>query len=273
MKSPFPGMDPYIELCGLWEDFHHLLIAKIGEAIADVLPRGYTVTTAVRSYIVLAEPEGKDESLAKPDVTITHPKSSKTSRQRGGTAVAEPEGDTESVPMQSYVAEEFKESFIEIYARREERILITCLEVLSPSNKRRGTEGWFQYERKRQALLLGKANFIEIDLLRGGDKMPMQTPWPDCPYTLLVSPAYRAPYCRVWKGHFQRRLPPIPVPLLRPDPNLTLDLQPLIDGIYDRFRYEEQIDYTQSLTRPWSAHRGRRRAPLTEIPPLLMDGL
>ncbi len=21
MKSPFPGMDPYIDACGLWEDF------------------------------------------------------------------------------------------------------------------------------------------------------------------------------------------------------------------------------------------------------------
>ena len=54
------------------------------------------------------------------------------------------------------------------------------------SNKRQGSEGWQVYERKRQALLLGKANFIEIDLLRGGHKMPMLTPWPDSPYTLLV---------------------------------------------------------------------------------------
>ena len=31
MKSPFPGMDPYIEACGLWEGFHNRLIAKIDE--------------------------------------------------------------------------------------------------------------------------------------------------------------------------------------------------------------------------------------------------
>ena len=29
MKSPFPGMDPYIEACGLWRDFHGHLIEKI----------------------------------------------------------------------------------------------------------------------------------------------------------------------------------------------------------------------------------------------------
>ena len=28
MRSPFPGMDPYIEACGLWEDFHEALIAQ-----------------------------------------------------------------------------------------------------------------------------------------------------------------------------------------------------------------------------------------------------
>jgi Protein of unknown function (DUF4058) len=26
MKSPFTGMDPYIEACGLWGDFHSHLI-------------------------------------------------------------------------------------------------------------------------------------------------------------------------------------------------------------------------------------------------------
>src|SRR5947199_4656650 len=128
--------------------------------------------------------------------------------------------------MQAFIAEKFEESFVEIYAELEERILVTCIEVLSPSNKRPGTEGWQVYERKRQALLLGKANFIEIDLLRGGHKFPMLTPWPDSPYTLLVCRAFNAPYCRAWRAHFQRPLPVIPVPLLYPEPDLQLDLQP-----------------------------------------------
>ena len=112
--------------------------------------------------------------------------------------------------MQAFVAEKFEETFVEIYAEREERVLVTCIEVLSPSNKRQGTEGWREYERKRQAMLLGSANFIEIDLLRGGQKMPMLTAWPDSPYTLLVCRQEQAPSCRVWPGHFRRRLPTYP---------------------------------------------------------------
>jgi hypothetical protein len=249
MQSPFPGMDPYLEKRGLWEGFHDRLIHKIDESLAQVLPRGYTIDTAVRSYVVLMEAEGKKESLAKPDVAVTEPAPEKKPRKKkGGVAVAEPSEAGESVPMQAFVAEEFEEKFVEIYAEGEKRILVTCIEVLSPANKRKGTKGWRKYERKRQAMLLGRANFIEIDLLRGGDKMPMLTPWPDSPYTLLVSRAEDAPYCRVWLAHFQRRLPVIPVPLLAPDPDLTLDLQPLLDGIYALGRYDERIDYTRPLT-------------------------
>jgi hypothetical protein len=198
-----------------------------------MLPRGYTIDTATRSYVVLMEAEGKKEHPAQPDITIS--------------AVAEPAEAAESVPMQAFIAETFEENFVEIYAEWEERTLVTCIEVLSPSNKRRGTEGWRQFERKRQAMLLGRANFIEIDLLRGGDKFPMLTPWPDCPYTLLVSRQIDAPYCRVWPAHFQRRLPVIPVPLFSPDPDLSLDLQPLLDGIYALGRYDERIDYARPL--------------------------
>jgi hypothetical protein len=248
MKSPFPGMDPYFEACGFWEDLHGHLIEGIYRAIARVLPRGYIANTAVRSYVVLVESEGKDPSLAKPDVTITQQAGKKPRKSKGGVAVAEPAEDAESVPMQAFIAEEFEERFIEIYAQREERVLVTCIEVLSPSNKRPDTEGWHQYARKRQAMLLGQANFIEIDLLRGGSKMPMLTPWPNCPYTLLVSRMARPTRARVWKAYFDRPLPPIPVPLLSSDPDLSLDLQPLIDDIYSLGRYDEQINYGRPLT-------------------------
>ncbi len=247
MKSPFPGMNPYLEAPGLWERFHNHLIEDIYRAIAAILPPGYTADTAVRSYVVLMETEGKKDHLVKADVGVTEGRTRKRSK-KGGVALAE--AHAEPVQMRAFVAETFKETFVEIYAEQEERILVTCIEVLSPSNKRPGTEGWEQYERKRQAMLLGQANFIEIDLLRSGKKMPMLDPWPKSPYTLLLCRQRDAPYCRVWPASFQRRLPVIPVPLLGPTPDLRLDLQPLIDGIYSLGRYHERIDYARPLMPP-----------------------
>jgi hypothetical protein len=249
MKSPFPGMDPYIEACGLWEGFHSRLIHRIDDTLAQVLPHGYTIDTATRTYVVLLETEGKKPHLMKPDVAVTEAAHRTKPRQKkGGVAVAESPTAAESVGMRAFIAEKVQETFIEIYTEGDERVLVTCIEVLSPANKRQNTEGWTEYERKRQAMLLGQANFIEIDLLRGGHKLPMLDPWPACPYTLLVCRRTDAPYCRVWPAHFQRRLPVIPVPLADPDPDLSLDLQPLLDGIYALGRYDERIVYTRPLS-------------------------
>jgi hypothetical protein len=262
-------MDPYIEGSGLWEDFHNHLIDAIYRALAPNLPRGYTASTATRSYAVLLEAEGKVEHLAKPDVAITEPaRGKKPRKKKGGVTVAQPTEYAGSVPMQAFVAEKFRETFVEIYLQGEERTLVTCIEVLSPSNKRPGTEGWREYQRKRQSMLLGQANFLELDLLRGGQKPPMRTPWPDSPYTLLVSWAMDAPHCRVWPGHFNERLPVIPVPLLDPQPDLHLDLQPLLDDIYTLGRYGEMLDYERPLQPPlpatqaaWLRERLRQRQP------------
>src|SRR5437762_4953724 len=115
--------------------------------------------------------------------------------------------------MQAFVAEEHREAFIEIYEDDPKRRLVTCIEVLSPSNKRKKSKGRRLYLRKRQSLLMGSASLIEIDLLRGGQRMPMLNDWPDSPYTLLVCRESRAPLCTVWPAHFQQPLPTLPVPL------------------------------------------------------------
>jgi hypothetical protein len=69
----------------------------------------------------------------------------------------------------------------------------------------------------------------------------------------MVARAKKAQLCQVWAGHFARPLPAIPVPLARPDPAILLGLQPLIEGIYQRYRYERSIDYGNTLTPPLSA--------------------
>ncbi len=38
MRSPFPGMDPFIESFGLWEDFHSKLIGEMERTLASLVP-------------------------------------------------------------------------------------------------------------------------------------------------------------------------------------------------------------------------------------------
>jgi Protein of unknown function (DUF4058) len=249
VKSPFPGMDPYIEGCGLWEDFHSHLIQKIGEKLADVAPERYLVRTGERSYVVLVESEGKKKYPFLPDVSVSVPRRRKRTTKKGGTALAEPNGEAEPMTLRPFIQEEHREAFIEIYDANPSQRLVTSIEVLSPSNKRPGTEGWELYQRKRQSLLLGDVSLVEFDLLRGGQRMPMFDPWPESTYTLLVARA-KTQLCRVWRAYCLRPLPPIHVPLAKPDHDIPLDVQPMIDEIYQRFRYQRSIDYAKPLSPP-----------------------
>jgi hypothetical protein len=269
MKSPFPGMDPYIEAAGLWADFHNHVVEGIFDHLAATVPEHYLVRTGERSYVVLVEAEGKESRPFLPDVSV-HQLGAPPAPTAGeqATAVAEPATETEAVSVRAFIDERFRESFVEVYATEPEVRLVTCIEVLSPSNKRRGTEGWDLYLRKRQALLLGAANFVEIDLLRGGQKMPMLDPMPQAPYYLLVCRQRRAPYCKVWPAHYRRALPTIPVPLAGPDPDVSLSLQPMVEAVYARSRYYRSIDYAKPLTPPlgddeqkWLAEQLRARQP------------
>jgi len=253
MKSPFPGMDPYIEACGLWEDFHQHLIEQIAWQLADVVPERYIVRTGERSYLVLAKSDDKMRYPFLPDVHISTPRGRKKGGKKSGMAVAEPVAGEKPHILRAFIEEEHRETFVEIYETDPEKRLVTSIEILSPSNKRPGTEGWDLYLRKRQSLMLDRMNLVEFDLLRGGQRMPMLDPWPDSPYALMVERA-RKPYaCHVWEGHFQRPLPSIEVPLAKPDPDIPLSLQPLLDTIYQRFRYAQSINYAAELTPPPSA--------------------
>lgn len=251
MKSPFPGMDPFIEDRRLWKDFHDDLIAEIKRAIAEVLPRRYIVRTAARSYIALVEAEERGEHQFDPDVSLTEPRRPKAARRSAAeTAATLVATEQESLAVRAFIEEDFEERFIDIYELEPERRLVTSIEVLSPSNKKPRSPGRKKYLRKRQALLRGRASLVEIDLLRGGERMPMLDPLPDSPYYLLVARELTAPLCRVWRAFFDRPLPTIPIPLSHPDPDIPLALQPMVDAVYERSRYADDISYARPLTPP-----------------------
>src|SRR5215208_3853103 len=121
MKSPFPGMDPFIEAFGLWEDFHDDLIAEIKRVLAQQLPRGYLVRTRKRAYVILAEAEEKTQRPFIPDGSVTSPRRGKpaAAKERGVAPTASP-AEGEPLSLRAFIDREFEEKFIDVYELKPE---------------------------------------------------------------------------------------------------------------------------------------------------------
>jgi hypothetical protein len=247
MNSPFPGMDPFIEAQGKWEDFHNKLMGDIERFLSQILPARYAVRLGERSYIDYLDPklELAGKLFFKPDVGI---KSSDLEESSLALLTSVLEG--RALDMEGLVEAEYREVFLEIHELDPELRLVTGIEVLSPANKRPGTVGWYQYERKRKVFLEGHANLVEIDLFRGGRRHAMTEPWPDSPYYLLVLRKALAPRCKVRPAHYREPITDLPIPLAHADPDVPLPLQSLINGIFARSRYGREIDYGVALKSP-----------------------
>ncbi len=152
--------------------------------------------------------------------------------------------------MRALVKAEYRESFLEIRQVQPEHKLVTGIEVLSPSNKRPGTKGWRLYYRKRLAYLSGCATWSRSTCCVAASACPWPAPGPIVRTTCSFAARSMRPACSVWPAYFREALPSLPIPLLPPDPDISLDLQPLIEAIYARSRYERDIDYHRPLNPP-----------------------
>jgi len=119
-------------------------------------------------------------------------------------------------------------------------------------NKRAGHEAHRDYLRKRRALLRSEANLLEIDLLRTGERPPVEPLPPAAPYYVILSRAGDRPRAPVWTIQVSDPLPIVPVPLLPPDADAPLDLQEVANLAYERAGYDAEIDYSVMPPPPWS---------------------
>lgn len=73
-----------------------------------------------------------------------------------------------------------RQSFVEITYLPQQRV-VTEIELLSPSNKRKG-DGRTAYLAKRRDLVLREINLIEHDLRLGGERLPLRRELPPGDY-------------------------------------------------------------------------------------------
>ncbi len=235
MPSPFPGMDPYLE-GSEWTSVHTELSSEIARQLAPLLRPKYVARTTRRFVSDAPEDVAILARGLYPDVGVYEAGRSHTLRE----SIVAPEKPP--LELATVIPENIPQVTIEIrdVARRE---LVTAIEVLSPTNKR--GEGYSEYLDKRQRILRSKAHLLEIDLLRRGRRVPMQEPLPTASYFVFLSRAERRPVTEIWPIQLEERLPVIPVPLLKGDADVPLDLQRALNTVYDALNYDLSVDYTQ----------------------------
>ena len=131
-RSPFPGMDPWLE--SSWGDVHLEIISRLAEQIADALPPDLFVTVQERVYVLSADNGGEPNQQWVPDVGLFtfDPVLVRSAPVGGILAVAEPI----RVPVED---EPVTEGYIEVRQFKDDRPLVTAVEVLRPDDSASST--------------------------------------------------------------------------------------------------------------------------------------
>jgi hypothetical protein len=244
MRSPFPGMDPFLEAPDIWPDVHTRLIVGMSDVLAEKLSPHFIV--AVEQRLIVSEEETSPVGAIIPDLAVVTP-------ARPGVTAPLDAGYTAPTLIEPLPEPEVRERFIEIRDARTRRV-VTIIELLSPANKTPGAPSATAFERKRTVVFESRTNWIEIDLLRAGARFTATAGKSD--YCVLLKRATDYRY-EAWFIDLRDRLPVILVPTTREFGAVTLNLQQVFETAYARARYGDWVDYTA----PVPPRRCRQQTP------------
>lgn len=253
MPSPFPGMDPFIEINPRWEGFHGWFMRKLAE---QALPKAQALDCwiDVERTIYQQLPTGEVMMVGEPDDVVgaayTRPAWQESGHPGGGVAMLEPQAVHEVV-LDPDTLERVKQYHLVVRELGQFQRVLAVVEVLTPANK----EGSYvsRYREKRRRYLESRAHFMEIDLLRGGAN-PARDLFPElpaAPYFIFV--ARKTGLGRNEEGHplsLREPLPAIGLPLGPPRPDLPLDLAEAFRSAYDLSIRPGSIRYRQETPPP-----------------------
>ena len=245
-KSPFPGMDPYLQR--RWGDVHTSLCVGIRAALQPLLPQG--LRARAQEDVLLESLDNDDLRNYEPDITIVESELADDSASPGPVAVA-----TRAIAVR-HLRKPRRRRWVEILDTSDSNRVVTAIEILSPGNKASGRLNQ-SYREKLKQLLEAGTNFVEIDLLRSSRKR-LDIPESEIPDELLA--AYYTCVCRandpelwmVYPMPLRETLPAVPIPCRQTDDDVSLALQPIIDRIYLEGGHDDR-DYSKPPDPPFPA--------------------
>jgi hypothetical protein len=222
-------MNPFLERASFWPSFHSNFInACQWHLVAQIRPR-YVVQIESRLYIH-EPPADRRMFLGQADVGIIDP------GVRPAPAVAATVAPLYGTLPTGIEFEQIR--YLEIRDNEQNQV-VTVIELLSPSNKYNGDDR-SAYLGKRWQLIKGRLNLVELDLLRGGPRMPVEG-LPECDYCAQVYRPEEGGKVGLWPWNLRDPMPIVPVPLRYPDPDAKLDLKQVLDRVYDEAGYADYI--------------------------------
>ncbi len=239
MPNPFPGMNPYLERPDFWPEVHNRLIVAIADDLVPRLVPKYRVAIEKRIYEIKGE---QSLLVGIPDVSIQRnptPRNSSTSNLAVATRTTAP------LKIRLAMSEEVREGYLEVIDMATKEV-VTVIEVLSPANKH-PEKGREMYEEKRDKIFGSRTNFVEIDLLRGWEPLPVLDNDIAAHYRILVSRADCRPVADLYLFNLPDAIPAFALPLRGGDVEPIVDLQALLNTVYDRAAYDITLDYTAQL--------------------------
>ncbi|MDJ0703490.1 MAG: DUF4058 family protein [Leptolyngbyaceae cyanobacterium MO_188.B28] len=249
MVFPFPGFNPYLEHPAIWPGVHHWLIIGLAGYLSPQLRPRYRVAVEVRMYETIGE---QSLLVGIPDLAVNRAKSSpgpiSDDSSKGGVAITADASSPQRVIVP--VAETVKQGYLEVREVATGQV-ITAIEILSPVNKRAG-KGRRQYEEKRNRVLSSQTHLVEIDLLREGKPMMLLGDIPESDYRILVSRSNCRPQADLYAFNVQATIPTFPLPLKGSEQGPMVDLNSLLQTIYDQGSFDLAIEYAQPPEPPFS---------------------
>jgi len=232
-------MDPYLEQSNFWPAFHNRLIVAIADRLGPELRPTYYIEVETRTYL----DDGESELLVGiPDAIVLSAKATPLQTERP-LQIASGGVQVQSKPVVLPMPVEVKERYLEVREVGTDAV-ITVLEVLSPKNKRNG-KGRTTYEEKRRTILGSLSHLVEIDLLRA--EMPMAMAGVDelTNYRIVVSRSQTRPVAELYGFNLPEPIPCFLLPLKAESEAVLVNLQEIVNGVYDRAGYDLRIDYQQ----------------------------
>jgi hypothetical protein len=208
MKSPFPGMDPYLER--YWGDVHASLMVYLRDQINERLPAD--LQARVEETVSVDVIDGDSRWLYPDVLVVEEPAALEYAPPATVVGAAEPRLIT--IP-----AESRTQRHLEIIDSNSGNRVVTAIEVLSPGNKT-SESGRRLYRNKQRDYIQGRVNLVEIDLIRAGQfilAVPESAVPDSCRATYMICVR------RVIQPH---RAELYPIPLRDPLPAIRIPLRP-----------------------------------------------